>query len=118
MKLVKQKPKKIKIFVAEDWKFKIYKKALESKKISVQEAFEIANQKNEEIVKFVQILNKKIFELPSDILERNYQFEILEEGKQFLKKQFNCKIEILDASKSKEEKARKAMPNKPGILIE
>lgn len=118
LKLVKQKPKKIKIFVAEDWKFKIYKKALESKKISVQEAFEIANQKNEEIVKFVQFLNKKIFELPSDILERNYQFEILEEGKQFLKKQFNCKIEILDASKSKEEKARKAMPNKPGILIE
>ena len=71
----------------------------------------------EATVSFIQNLYKKINEL-TPVISKNSQFGVLEEAKPFLEGEIGCKIEIIDANNSLEKKARAAMPQKPGILLE
>lgn len=121
----------ISIFVANDWKFKIYEIVLKSKgkdinSITKEIMSTDMKRYGNATVAFIQSLYKKKNELKT-ILDRKTQAEFLNESTGFLEKELGCKIKILDAEKSDDSKdasgvsqvkARASTPQKPGILLE
>lgn len=114
---------KIKLFVASEWKYELYK--------MIDSLLEKTNNPKEIIPKIMnsdlklhgkdimKILPKiiKTGSLP-DYLEIKKELNILEEMKDSLLEEFNCEIEIAFADGSKENKANQALPGKPAILLE
>lgn len=109
------KPKKVIIFVCPEWKYDIYKGVKEGEQI---EDFmkEVKYKKvGKDLVGYVQSLMKK---RPSeDILKRQKEIEVLENGKELLEKTTNTRVEIITENNDN-KKAKQAGPMKPGILIE
>lgn len=121
-KLKKIRPKNVKLFVAEDWKFSIYSMVLKNKVRPVNEITkEIMSgdlrKYGNATVSFIQGLYKKINEM-SPVLDKKTQVSYLNEAKSFLESEIGCTMEIIDSEKSHDQKARISMPNKPGILLE
>ena len=121
-KIAKIKADKAKIFVAEDWKFAVYKKVFENRDRDINEITKEIMQSDmkrygKTTIMYVQNLYKRIRDL-SQVVHRAKQFELLEQAKSIIESEINCKIEIFDASKSDELKAKNATPEKPGILLE
>ena len=119
-KIVKIKPKKAVIFIADDWKFSVYETVLKNKEKDVNEITKkimSTGKYGKATIGFIQSLYKKISEL-KPLISRKNQSEILEEAKKFLEKEVGCKLEIEYAEKNKDPKARQANPQKPGILLE
>jgi leucyl-tRNA synthetase len=115
-----ENPKTAKIFVAENWKFRVYNQVLKNKDKSVNEITkEIMSSGGygQATVAYIQSLYKKIGDL-RPIIPRTIQINLLEEAKGFMEKELKLKIEIIDAEKSHEQKARQAVPQKFGILLE
>ncbi|HLD48745.1 MAG TPA: leucine--tRNA ligase, partial [archaeon] len=113
------KPKTITLFIAEDWKFGIYKKVFESSKDVNEIIKEImsSGKYGKATVFFIQNLYKRKNEL-KEILQKDEQFKILEEAKRFIESETKCAVHLLDADKSENQKAKNSSPQKPGILIE
>ena len=119
-KIVKIKPKKAMIFIADDWKFSVYDTVLKNKEKDVNEITKkimSTGKYGKATIGFIQSLYKKLSEL-KPVISRKKQSEILEEAQKFLEKEVGCKLEIKYAEKSKDPKARQANPQKPGILLE
>lgn len=114
------KPKKAEIFVAENWKFRVYAHVLRNKGRPVNEITKeimATGSYGSATVAFIQSLYKKITEL-KPVMPRTAQLRLLEEAKEFLEKELQLKAEIIDAEKSSEQKAKQATPQKFGILLE
>ncbi len=114
------KPKRAKIFVAENWKFRVYQKVLRNKDKNINDITkEIMSSDNygKATVNFIQSLYKKITEL-RPALPRSLQLRLLNEAKDFLEKETKITVEIIDAEKSQDTKAKHATPQKFGILLE
>lgn len=121
-KITKKKPKGISIFVAENWKFRVYNKILRNKDRGMNEITkEIMNTDarayGKATVSFIQSLYKNLKGL-KPIIPRSKQMGILNDARNFLKKDLGCKIIIADAERSTNPKAKAATPNKFGIYIE
>ena len=118
-KIANIKAKNVSLFIAEDWKFGVYKKVFDSdgdaNKIT-REIMSIGNY-GKATVFFIQNLCKKKNEL-KEILAKEIQFNILEDAKRFIESEIKCSVHLLDADKSENQKARNSTPQKPGILIE
>ena len=54
---------------------------------------------------------------PMEILNEKYEHNFLNKNKEMLEKEFECKIEVMKAESSSEQKARQALPGKPAILV-
>ncbi len=119
-KIIKIKPKKITLFVAEDWKFDVYDYVMKNKGKPMNEITkDIMSTKrySDSTVAFIQSLYKKKGEL-SAAVSREKQLAILNEAKEFIEQEIECKLEIVLAEKSDDKKARSASPAKPGMLVE
>ncbi len=115
-----RQPKKVKIFVAEGWKFRVYQEVLKNKDKGINEITrEIMSSGSygQATVAYIQSLYKRLNEL-KPVLPRSKQLQLLEEAREFLEKEFRAKVEIADAEKSQDTKARQATPQKFGILLE
>lgn len=117
--------KKIKVFVASDWKnelVKLLKQEIEKTR-DLGELFKIIMQTDlkkhgQEIKKIVPSLLKNPSKIPVIVKTQKEEIEILEKSVDSLKKTYDCEIEIIKEEESKESKAKQAMPGKVGILIE
>jgi len=121
LELVKiQKPSKITLFTAEKWKYGFLKKLGKEieKTRNVGEVIKAVMDKEhgKEISALVPKLVKDPTKIPEEVIEN--EPEILNENKDVMEKEFNCKIEIIKAEQSQEGKAKQAMPGKPAILVE
>jgi leucyl-tRNA synthetase len=121
-KIMNMKPKNISIFVAENWKFRVYSKVLRNKEKGINEITKEIMDTDVKIygkatVSFIQSLYKKLNEL-KPVVPRTKQMQILNESKKFLEKELNCKIKIIDAEKTTNPKAKLSTPNKFGIYFE
>lgn len=120
-KLIQMKPKKASIFIAEEWKEKVYRIAREEKnfenamKKCMQETE--LKEKGAETAKFLKQLGKNIFSLPQ-ILNAKDESEALLGAKEFIEKQLGICMEIIPENISSNPKAKTAMPGKPGIVLE
>ena len=126
LKLAKiEKPKSIKLFVSDVWKYNLLKKTnnLLKKTHTYSEIFgkimqdEKFKKHGNEISKFLpkMISNSKI---PKKVLTQKQEFTSIKEALDFVKNEFNCEIIAMEAEKSSENKAKQAMPGKVAILVE
>jgi leucyl-tRNA synthetase len=123
LKLLKiEKPSRITLFVAEQWKYEFFdklKKVLDEtrntgeiiKKVMIKEH-------GKEISSLVPRLVKDVTKLPSTVTSQDYELKVLKENMDFLINEFKAPVAILKAEESKEAKARNAMPGKPAILVQ
>ena len=112
-----EKPNKISIFVTPHWKYEVYNSVIEE--IEMKELMQNPEMKKlgNVIVKYYNKLQKKK-PIEETFLTSGYEHEVLEENKNNLEKEFDTKVEIVKAEKSKNPKALTAEPGKPGILVE
>jgi len=126
LKLIKiEKPKKIILIISPKWKYdflNIFKKEIEKTrdiKTLMQKCMKDDLKKyGKDISKIIPALLKDASKIPQEILTQETELKNLEESKELIEKEFNCKIEIEKAEQSKQEKAKNASPSKPAILIE
>ncbi|MCD6547808.1 MAG: leucine--tRNA ligase [Nanoarchaeota archaeon] len=123
IKLVGKEPKKIKLFVAESWKYLLYKIVKENDKefkTLMKKAMEEDEIKKhgKEASSLLQKILKDRRKIPEFLISKEKEFEILKDAKEFLESEFACKFEISHSEESKEQKAKNALPNKPAILVE
>ncbi|MBI2659869.1 leucine--tRNA ligase [Candidatus Woesearchaeota archaeon] len=126
MKLAKiEKPKKIRIFAAEKWKYDFLKKM----KILLNEtrnASDIIKElmasqlkaHGQEISKMVSKLLNDINKIPSIIMSQENEISSLNNAAKDYANEFKCEIEVISAESSKEPKSKQAMPGKAAILVE
>lgn len=111
------RPKSVKIIIAPQWKFDVYGTVLENRKKDFKEILGTLKEKSPDTVKYVQALQKRLNELSEKVLERQAQFDVIGEAREFIEKQVSAKVEIEDAEKSDTPKAKNADVQKPAILL-
>lgn len=121
-----EKPKKFTLFVAEGWSYELFN--LVSKEIKVTRNIgeimrrileeEELKMKGKEVSKIVMSLVKDVSKIPSLVTSQKEELTALNEAKDFLEKEFECKVDVIRAEDSQHPKAQSAMPGKPGILVE
>ena len=116
-------PEKIKIFVAEAWKYDFLrklKKAMEKTRNPGEIIKSFAKSDLDiyikEISKLVPKLIKDETKIPKAIVDRKKEISVLKNSLEDFKQEFKCDVEIIE--KSEEDKAKQAMPGKVAILIE
>ena len=70
-----------------------------------------------EIAKLVPKLAADPSRLPAAELEQKTELKALKESRQLIEKEFTCTVEVIQAETSSEQKAKRAMPGKPGIVV-
>lgn len=113
-----EKPKKVTVFIAPEWKRHVYAGVREGKQIADFMKDAKLKKQGEALVKYVQGLQKKKFELRPNILSAKDELAYVKKNKKFLEAALGCKIVVHEADKSDHTKARSADVHKPGILLE
>ena len=111
------KPKKISIFISPKWKYEVYEKTLKGKSMKAVMSEKKYQKIGKQVTPYFNRITKK---MPLDKLtfKASDEFKIINEAKDFFKKNYNCKIEVFGSGKSKHAKGDSADPGKPGILVE
>ncbi|NIO23115.1 MAG: leucine--tRNA ligase [Candidatus Aenigmarchaeota archaeon] len=122
LKLVKIKPKRIRLFVSPKWKYDLFrklKKTIEKTRDVKEVTKKVMDREHGiEIPKIAASVLRDPSKIPVFILDQSGEFRSLEDSKNFLEKEFGCKIDIIRAEDSESPRAAKAMPGKPGIEVE
>ena len=122
LKLVKIKPKRIRLFISPEWKYAFFKKvkrAIEKTRDPKLVLKQVMDKEHAmEIAKIVPAVLKDAGKLPHIVLTQPEEVRALEDSKSFLEKEFGYKIEIMKAEDSGSPRASKALPGKPGIEVE
>ena len=120
-----RKPQRISIFIAEKWKY-VFIGAVRQQLAATRNSGEIIREvlKNAalrkhggEIAKLVPKLAADPSRLPAAELEQKTELKALKESRQLIEKEFTCTVEVIQAETSSEQKAKQAMPGKPGIVV-
>jgi leucyl-tRNA synthetase len=118
--IVKIQPKKITLFVAENWKFRVHNMVLKNKDRNMNDITKeimATGAYGKATVMFIQNLYKHLNEM-QQVMPRAMQFSLLNESKEFMEKEAGCKIAIEDSEKTENAKAKSATPQKFGIFME
>jgi leucyl-tRNA synthetase len=110
-----EKPNKITIFVAPDWKHEVYDAVLT--KTDLKEIIKNYKGKEKEVSDYYKRLRKRN---PTEeiFLTSEDELCLLEKSMEVLVKECGCVVEIAEAEKSKNPKALVAESGKPGILMD
>jgi len=117
------RPVMITLFVAQDWKAKLFRKLKElitqTRDIgqimkSVMTEFKDHAQ---EVASLVQKIVKDPSKIPQNIAHQEAEYQNLMDAITFLKQEFGCPVEIIKEQESTEAKAKQALPGKPAILV-
>ena len=116
-------PKKITVFTAPAWKWGALESLTSSDSVpdfsaamKTVMADAEARKHGAEVQGFVKAVVQKFHALKG--LARIDEFALLSGAKGLLEAELGCSVEVLDAGKSSSEKAKKAFPGKPAILVE
>jgi len=114
-------PKKITLFVAEEWKYQLIKKLkaglAETRDIGALMKKVMDKEHGKDISSLVPKLVKDESKIPAVVLDEKTEFNSLKEAAEKIGREFKCAVEVAKAQDSKENKARQAMPSKPAILV-
>ncbi len=117
IKIVKVRPKKITIIIAEPWKYKMYELIKGAGTRNIKDLISLMKQQD-----FFKGREKEVIGLINKIIKlKEYEYlskdsEILKlyEAKKYIEKEFNANLEITE----NHEKSNKALPFKPAIVVE
>ncbi|MDP3728753.1 MAG: leucine--tRNA ligase [bacterium] len=119
--LKKEKMEKIKIIIAQEWKYtfmKNFKKLLAKERdIGVLIKSLVDKEHTKDITALVPALVKNPSKIPLVILTQKEENAMFGQYKEILEKKLSCKVEIELAEKSKEQKAANALPSKPALVL-
>lgn len=122
IELTNIKPKKIQIFIAPEWKRKVYIQAskIKNPKELIKKIMEDPEikKRGKEAVTYANYLGKHAGELKAEILSGSEEISAIEDAKESLSKEFGAEVKVMDASKSNNPKAKNAIPLKPAIFVE
>jgi len=107
---------RIKLFVANTWKYSMIEKAADNEFKDLVNVFRedlVLKTHMNEIMKIMPKFKNGV----DKGLNKESEISLLNECSEFLKAEFGAEIEIIDADKSDENKAKVAMPGKPAILV-
>ncbi|MBW3010700.1 leucine--tRNA ligase [Candidatus Woesearchaeota archaeon] len=126
LKLAKiEKPKKISLFVADTWKYPLFKKLKELIEETRNPGEILKNvmadpemkKHGQDIVKLVPRVVKSGKVSGAD-MDQESEYKTLFDAKAALEQEFSCNIAVTKAEDAKHAKASQAMPGKPAILAE
>ncbi|HLC79646.1 MAG TPA: leucine--tRNA ligase [archaeon] len=117
-------PKKISIYIAPKWKWDAMEKVLGSMEkpdfsaaMRIAMSFDAAKKNPKAVQGFVKSIVDKFHELKG--VKRIDELSLLLGSSEILQKELGgCEVEILDAQKVESEKAQRAFPLKPAILVQ
>jgi len=118
LEVTKVKPNRIYIYLAPEWKRKVFKYIKEGKNISeIMKHDPSLKKKGKEIS---QIFNKvRSSEISDILLTLDEEYETLSEAREFLEKEFNAEVKIeKEIRYDPKNRAKFAQPMKVGIYIE
>ncbi|MBC5792775.1 MAG: leucine--tRNA ligase [Nanohaloarchaea archaeon] len=114
---------KVKIIVAEDWKRELFEelKDVVDERPEFGEAMGrlVSGRKDhaDTIKSYLQEYLEEPGELPSEIFSVEREEEILEENRAFIEEEFDAEVEIEREKNSSEDKASRAEPGRPAIVM-
>lgn len=119
------KPGKIRLFVAEKWKYEFVEKlkVLMQKTRNTNELMKELmssdmKQHGNEITKLIPKFIGDKTKIPEFVLEQEIEIQALRDASENYEEEFKCKIKVITAEESIEEKSKQAMPGKVAILVE
>ncbi len=118
--LAKTKAKRVYVYIADEWKFKLFEKIGEEKNMNKLREFvksEIPKEKIGDGMKLLGKLSKNIHSMGRS-LRKEILEEHLKDAKEFLEKEIGAELIIEEEAKAKHPKAKNALPEKPAIVIE
>ncbi|MFA5303272.1 MAG: leucine--tRNA ligase [Candidatus Nanoarchaeia archaeon] len=119
LSIIKKSPKRIKIFIPDEWKYELFKEIINSgKNLDIKKILSNPEIKKhaEQASKIIISMQKNPSKRPEELSSRKNEHDALLNSSKFIEKEFNCKVEIV--ARSADDKAKSALPGKPGILIE
>ncbi len=122
-KVTKIQPKKVFIYVAPQWKWKIVEIANELKKegkLNMKNLMAEAKKIGMDMKKASKYAAKLIEDMKKMEFKRVNEFDYLKEAKEFIEKEIGCEVEIMDENATYDPASKKeqAMPLRPAIYIE
>lgn len=114
--VAKVQPKRIYLYTADDWKYEILKIIKENEGKTIKELMPII-MKNPEFRKYGKEIPKLVNQLIKLNAEIINEVEVLENAKEFLKKEVGVE-DIIINGEDKANKKRVAIPFKPAIYLE
>jgi len=118
-----KKTKKVQLFVADNWKFDLWKlvqKQMEKTRNPgdiIKAAMKEFRHHGKDVAKIIPALVKDPAKIPETVLTQKKELEALNEAVEVLKSEFG-EVIITKSEDSDEAKAKSAMPGKPAILLE
>ncbi len=123
IKLAKiEQPSKFMLFVAEDWLYDLYKVLAKELRVTkeigevMRRVLSVEALKGKDVNKIVGSVIKDPAKIPAFITSQKEEVVILEDAREFLQKEFSCRVEVVIGSDH--AKAKSAVPGKVGILVE
>ncbi|MBI2079211.1 leucine--tRNA ligase [Candidatus Micrarchaeota archaeon] len=120
-KILGKEPKEVYIYVASEWKRKLYDLIRKEKsfdkimKGAVSDS--ILKSKMADVQRITKQLMKNVHSLPEVMGEKD-ELETLTEAGPFFETELKCNVHILTEDKSKHERSKNALPGKPAIVLE
>lgn len=118
-----EKPRKVTLFVAPAWKWAVMQGILSSldkpdfgAAMKLASGMEGTKAHSKELPGVVKAVTQKFHDLKT--LKCVNELKILSDSREIMSSELGCEVEILDASSSDSERAQKAFPLKPAILVE
>lgn len=114
--VTKKTPKKIHLYLSEDWKYDVFDAVTSGKTIKDVMGDPKLRKHGKQVAKLMQTRRDGI---PEILLTPKEELKVLSDAKDFLGRQFNCTFEVPKKPDfDPENKARHALPMKPGIFVE
>ena len=111
-----KKPAKIYFYIAPEWKRAVYDAIATGKSIKEVMSEPARKPYGKQVAK---LMGKRCEEVPDVILSINEEADVLDDASKFLSNEFSAEIIVeKKPSHDPEEKAKQALPGKPGIYME
>jgi leucyl-tRNA synthetase len=116
--LIGKKPEKVTVYIAADWKRKLFEIAKEQKKFElVMKAAAAEKMPMKDVQRILKQIMKNVHALP-DVPPQKEELDALNDAEQFLSAEYGCPVTVLPEEEGKHPKASNALPNKPSIVLE
>ncbi|RLI92412.1 MAG: leucine--tRNA ligase [Candidatus Altiarchaeales archaeon] len=117
MRVTKVKAKKIYLYIAEDWKRELFKSIKNGESISEIMKKEFVKGNESDAIRIIKRIRPD--EIPEYVFDLESEFELFNDAREFLEREFNAMVEIQKTPEyDPENRARLSLPMRPGIYIE
>jgi leucyl-tRNA synthetase len=116
--LIGKKPAKVTIYVAGEWKRKLYSIAKANPSFEgIMKAANAEKMPMKDVQSVAKQIMKNVHSLSVPLSQKD-ELDALRDAADFLAKEYFCAVEVLPEEEAKHEKAKAALPEKPALVLE